>query len=728
MKLLGRILILACAGQMGWVSFPVDGWATTYPPPLPCDGLLSPVHVQVLGTQSSPFEKSQLSQHIAKAIKSRGPFGQEMGVQLVNKVPQLYGTKKGVLRARPDAGKLGSMLQEFRLGGFSYQGYRIEEALGISGSAVEKTLYGDLDMEMSLVVQGADVKESDLHDPNSKALKALAKYMQAQVRRLSSLGFTFADFKAGEYDHIPNDPKAQKTKSRAIKWSDSEILKGFKWVIANNQKTKLTLEQALSEEARVKMDWYGVIDTAPEVATTTGIKKRYVEFSTLFLFGARQGENSAVLKLPHKRVTPEVGASGGHLSFEGIATLLPLRVTTAFFSPEEVELARQLSVTAPAPAVVWVNQRTIQSVNKQWADGEYLKSLKRLVSRLHYWNDIEMYNLDRRVRGLEQVEMSALISGLTEIAYDPQTTLLNYLSEMAMALAKAKEIDAPVRRSKEQRQIQASIALMKGWGFDDSRLHGKMDPALLSEILKQKIQQKVQKQVTRSYWLKDYIEFALKGAMDEKYRLHEGRPLFISFALPSSFIESYRQWYIETSKKYPHAQLTQPDDLHMTIAFMGAMDQETTERFWATIEPFRKKLRESSWTFTTPRLSLMGEGNTQVALVYNESDIPQEAIKTLFELKAKLSTLGVRLDRHANDFLPHISVAYAGQMHRNRHHQRSIHDLLLDASLLEQGKNLNMSGEIKILTVDPDQPNGLRYSSAEASDMNPIDVNPVDFD
>jgi hypothetical protein len=188
----------------------------------------------------------------------------------------------------------------------------LESAPALTGSAVISNQYGDLDLESVWLVNYDSFRHTDLRSSSSPGIKGLVQFLQKYIKHFSANPrYRFVELKAGEYDYVPET--AKKTQSKAIKWNQEQVARGWRWVQSKNGKReKLTLAEALASESRVKVDWVAWDTVQDPVASSLGISESWIEASVLLQIGGRSGGDSPVLGIAREDHLPSKGATGAH--------------------------------------------------------------------------------------------------------------------------------------------------------------------------------------------------------------------------------------------------------------------------------------------------------------------------------------------------------------------------------------------------------------------------------
>ncbi|MCB0414471.1 MAG: hypothetical protein KDD50_09065, partial [Bdellovibrionales bacterium] len=570
--------------------------------------------IRSLDSYSQPVEYEALgAPWFRDTLRAKGPFGQAMAVSLQPGYPAVYGTRRGVDRFRKDLGELKDVIFDFSLVNGKDKLYYdlpgksdsavVEIAPALTGSALLHKNYSDLDAEITLVVRSRDFKIEDFYDPQSDTVNTVVQYLKDSIQTNLEKGYKFSDFKAGEYDFIPS--AAQETKSKAIKWSYEEIMEGFKMVPQGHEKgplKRLTLEEAIATQSRIKVDWVAKIETTSTILESTGIKERHIEVSVLFMLAGAKLNGTPVLKINNQTQFPAAGATGAYIGTKGSSSHLPVRITSAFFEGKHVQLARQASVSTPPPDIRYLNTVIINAVHTYFGKRDYLKILKVLSTRLYYWNDYQYFKYDHPVRGVT-TNSSELLQVMERIINDPIVVDLKGLLETG----KGFEL-LPIE--------QISPTELKQFFKGVSRFlnhHNLMEKAVVfhsvkdaNTVLSDTLSAIVFQQIAQFPNLRDYITYIVNLAETQRYEHYSDKATFLTFAIPDAFRVRYSKLFPQLVEQYPSLTITRPEDLHMTIAFFGELPVSKEKELKKITDHYNRKLSRFRIPLTEGSLQIVG--------------------------------------------------------------------------------------------------------------------------
>jgi hypothetical protein len=127
-------------------------------------------------------------------------------------------------------------------------------AVGLNGSAARYALFGsanDLDILVQLVIKVKNGSANQLFDAHGAPVQKITRYLQDHVEQVlrENPSYRFIELKAGEFIDPQTGEKA------GIKWWLRDLRRGYKIVHEAGGPRRVTLSQAISEPARIKIDW-----------------------------------------------------------------------------------------------------------------------------------------------------------------------------------------------------------------------------------------------------------------------------------------------------------------------------------------------------------------------------------------------------------------------------------------------------------------------------------------
>jgi 2'-5' RNA ligase len=668
----------------------------------------------LLKTDSEAIRLDALPPEVRAAIARRAPFGQSMAVKIVDGNPVAYGTEIAVRNAKADIGqhkdivvKLGAGEKKFVIE-IDGETVTITTAPALSGSAVQSNDFGDIDIESVVSVNYRTFREPHLHQSNSIAARALAKFFQHYVSTVrSESGYFLTDFKSGEHDHVP--AAAQKTHSRAVKWTEQEILEGRKIIETKSGKPRvITLEEALVSETRTKIDWAVDGPTNSSVEAATGVHKRMVDANVLFLLAGSRGNNSPVMRVAYEDHIPEVGATGGHVRMRGTGGFSPLRLTTVYFSPEHAELARQVSVATPPLSIFYTNAHLLDVTRTYRANGEYFKVLRRIGRRLNYWNDVPVFN---HIMGTKLTASDMQIA-IEEITESTEIRMLHQLRVMIEPML--------ILREKGQANQEAYIATVSAVRrYVDQHYPGALKEVPDTELpaqLERIVEDRVREAMKGKPYVWQYIDFVLSPQHSYRLQNIEGKPLFITFRPDAAFTKAYEKVLTKWRTKYPKIAFSNPSDLHMTVTFVGKVTPEVRETVSRLVAKYAELFEKGAFKLSDGSLQIIGSNNAQLGVVFDVRQISPEVASLIENLKLDLVRSGIRPDKHLSEFLPHISLAHVRDAYHDTDAHLELHSMLGRETLPKTLQRVKVSGELQLLEVNEapkPQQDAPRYSNPE---------------
>jgi 2'-5' RNA ligase len=517
-------------------------------------------------------------------------------------------------------------------------------APSLVGSSRTTRYFSDIDTHLLVVVEYDGFKESDFHNPDSLYARAMEQYIIEYLQESLNKGLIFSDLKGGEYDYTPQ--AGLKSKSRSIKWSLNEVLqKNKKIVLSDGTASNFSIRQAITSGNRLKLDWLTQVEM-PEEIQNLGMKDRIIEASVLFDLAARSGNNTPIPFLSYKTVFPQLNATGGQVNIRGQAAGRSLNTATLFFDADDFELARLSTVSAPHPDISFLNIAVINSSRNYIENGKIHKALRFLYTRLHYWNDFQAFN---QTRAGGPVSASSFKDAFEQIINNPRIRLLNIMYESAHSL------DEAIKKGHKHGDIERQLRhFLRTTGL-------VTEPNLSLEELAQNIikqaESEVQKAVAKAPIVLEYVKFVHSTVYSNVYDVLSKESSYVSLELDSRFVKSYEQQLEQLKSTYPNLEFSKPEDLHMTIAFVGRIPETHKSKVAELLNRMQPEFSKFAFSFNQGSVQLVGRNNNILAYVFNEKEAPQEFIQLVKKLRAELVQLGLRPDRFFDSIMPHISFA-----------------------------------------------------------------------
>ena len=700
----------------------------------------------LLSTSTPGVELSALPHEVRSLISRKGPYGSNMAVRLSpSGEPEIYGVEAALKYAKPDVIRHKDMVLQITASGTVFttqigrQRVTVTSTPALSGSAVQSDNYGDVDIETVIMVQYDTFTESHLHDRGSVAARALAQYMKFYVQHVLSDGrYSVTDFKSGELDHVPDNDSARRTKSRAIKWSVAELLAGHKSIsMADGSSRVITLEESLVSESRTKIDWRLRGPTLPFVAEATGILEQDIDANILIQFAGQRGGNTPVLRVAQETSVPEVGATGAHVRIKDTAGFSPLRLTTIAFKPEHAELLRQLSVVTPPQDVFYTNANLVSVTRTYRQLDDYYKVIKRLARRLYFWNDLPAFV---SFYGLNNVSLAGFQRDMLEIVGAncdgrPETctnivSVLHQLQIITEMLVKRREQPGMGNVAYERE------AMTKGSAYLTAQFPGITIPsdfAILPEFIESLIRKRVNQAMSEDPNVARYIDFVLYNQDTLQIEPMQQKAFFITFRPDDRFVKNFRRVLPTLVEHYPHIRFSQPEDLHMTVSYIGKTTGTVSTRVQEIFMRYNRRFASMPFHLANGSLRIIGSNNNQIGVVFDSNDMPPEMLEAIQAMKFELVQAGLRPDKHLEDFLPHVSLGHLRDAYFSPEGHREVHALLGSSDVPRRLMSTNVSGGAELLTVNEelpvsDSPQSLRYSSMTSNGIEGLTVEDLDRD
>lgn len=125
--------------------------------------------------------------------------------------------------------------------------------------------------------------------------------------------------------------------------------------------------------------------------------------------------------------------------------------------------------------------------------------------------------------------------------------------------------------------------------------------------------------------------------------------LFVALPLPADTVERLAAWQAETLARAPGARAVSPENLHVTVAFLGS-------RPASDLEPISRELRAAAAAGARPVLSARAYRETRGVGMVVFSDEDENAGRLAADVAARLAGIGV-YEPERRPWLPHVTVA-----------------------------------------------------------------------
>jgi 2'-5' RNA ligase len=480
----------------------------------------------------------------------------------------------------------------------------VKVAASLFGSVAQpKSLMGfsDVDIETILVVQTQPGRGENLNSSRSPEIKLLTQYFKNHIETVikENPNFIFIELKAGEFIN-PVDNEVH-----GIKWNLSEIRQGSKIVYEKNNLRTVTLEEAFTENARIKADW-----AIPSIQNKSPLGA-YQEASVVYRLGIQVGRNQPRLKP----------------LFYG--DVVPFRETVIAFDPDEINLIEATSKGVKSPPVEEIHRKFIESLSKL-PDPFLHKLLKRLYVLLQFWESPEFTSLALG----RKLTHSQIESEIIEILRNPNVVHLAQLKSQGQLF-----------QVLEEHKIMIPNQSLETWlsNFPDTN---NLD--LVVKKLDQQLNQKISGLLENKSDLKLYLK-VIKDRIALSLKKLEPQPVFISLIPHANWLHNYELNLPRWKKDYPQLEFEEPQNLHMTLYFLGLMTPLAIDKIKSLIPLPSKK-----WTFREGGVHVFGQQNDALVVLFNEVN---RSIADLHLLRSQVVSMGARPTTDYVKFRPHITIA-----------------------------------------------------------------------
>lgn len=480
----------------------------------------------------------------------------------------------------------------------------VKVATSLFGSVAQpKSLMGfsDVDIETILIVQTQPGRGENLNSSSSAEIKLLTQYFKNQVETVlkENPNFVFIELKAGEFIN-PIDNQVH-----GIKWNLSEVRQGSKTIYEKNKMRTVTLEEAFSENARIKADW-----AVPSIQNKSPLGA-YQEASVIYRLGIQVGRNQP-------RIKP---------LFYG--DVVPFRQTVIAFDPDEMNLIEEVSQGVKSPPVEEIHRKFIESLSKL-PDPYLHKLLKRLYVLLQFWESPEFTSLALG----RKLTHSQLESEIIEILRNPTVVHLVQLKSQGQLF-----------QVLEEHELMAPNQSLQLWL---KNFPGTNNLDLIIKNLDQQLNQKISSLLENKSNLKLYLK-VIKDRVPLSLNKLEPQPVFISLIPQANWLHSYELNLPRWKKAYPHLEFEEPQNLHMTLYFLGLMTPLAIHKVRSLIPAPPKK-----WIFKEGGVHIFGKQNDALVVLFNDNN---SSIADLHLLRSQVVAIGARPTTDYVKFRPHITIA-----------------------------------------------------------------------
>jgi len=393
-----------------------------------------------------------------------------------------------------------------------------------------------------------------------------------------------------------------------------------------------------------------------------------IDTSILFHLAGQRGDNTPVLSIASERHVPETGATGGHVRIEGYGGFSPLRLTTVFFSPEHLQLAREVSVSTPPLDIFYTHAQLLNVTRTYMEHGEWHKVVRRIARRLYYWDDVPLFNF---LNGTS-FNSRDIQKELMEISDGGVQGLLHQLRSMAAPLATARELGKPNEELETALLRSLKAFILKEFNEHDAPTTINQALEYLDRVLDREIRLAVEK----NPHLTAYIDFVLNHLESPDFLPFRENPVFMAFNPQEDFVEAYRKLLPILTERFSGILFSQPEDLHMTLAFAGKITEPLYGKVQAIYAEYSRKLAQIPVVLSKGALQIIGHNNSQLAIVFKTEDVPTETLRLIQEMKMELVAAGIRPDDHLEEFMPHISIGHLAQTYSNPIAHRQLNEIL----------------------------------------------------
>jgi 2'-5' RNA ligase len=661
----------------------------------------------IVKSSSNLKELSLLPQSTQKLLQEKVLGNLSLAVLLKNNKPIAYGTENIIQNTKENIDEYKDLIlkatgaQDFDeklIHQDKNENVFLQVTPFIIGSSITSHFFNDLDLEAFLIFSYKNFSLNDFHNKNSLAIYSTKKFLQEYLIEMKKSGLIFSDFKAGELEKAPQE--LNKTKSKAIKWSFDEVLKGEKWITNESGEKKLiTLEEALSQEARIKVDWYKKIQLSSEVEKLTGLKEKYVEISCLFTLGGNRPYSPTVLKISKENNIPEKGATGAHLALENFSSKKPFTLNSLFFREKDLKIAVDLSKILPQIDISYFNAITVLSLKTYFQNGDYLKILKRLQNRLYYWNDLNVFSESYKIS--PPLTIITLYNMIDKIIKTNNVLMLSQYKSALESLINLEKLNIDVSKDLEELKFLISEKIKES----EIKFLNHED---LKNLIEKKLQVEVKKEIEQNIVLKQYIEFVLNQEKNMNLEPKTTNPVFTALIPNQNFINSYKEIYQKLKNINPEINFTHPEDLHITLSYHGKITNSQLQALKNEVSKANNLYKNQTIKLINPRFEFLGSNSKVLAITFSVDLKNSSTYKNLFLDKTKFLALTNTKDNYPDTLLLHITLARIKS--NNPDTKLALIELLdnFELSKLIQEQDINL--EIKLLnTIQNQNPDFPKY-------------------
>lgn len=618
----------------------------------------------IIHTDSDSPAKSMLSREVYElTVQKRGPYHKPIAVKVQNGEPTLFGTLAAIEASSSTVASLKGII--FGLTGASSGDQplvvntseaqvKVHQSIGLVGSAARTDFFSDLDLETSIITEYDGFTPDDFHRSNSPAIAAVAAYIQTRLKESVAKGYEFSEAKLGEYDYVPQAAKS--THSRAVKWSFAEIQRGYKDYIheISGKKVRLSLEEALTSESRLKLDFFLKVPNTAAIKELTGKDSRHIESSMILFLAGMRPKSPPLLRVSKQTIFPEPGATGGHLAINGRPYAVPLRPTSVFFDAHHMNWALRLSLTAPPPDIHYLNMRVSSVVRTYLDQGNILKVLKILKSRLYYWSDFRYFQVARPDIAPSQSSGFALQQAINSIVFDSELISANLLLESLKVLKKI-ESNGKITEASDRESLNYLYSQVMEVSEE---VAGRESLETLAHNVEHFIQSHVESKLSKLTNLKAYLDWFLTIEPQKVFSEVSKTTTFVSLDIPEALRQKLVTMVDKLKVRYPGIKFHSPDKFHMTMAYFGRVPVAQEAALNEALAHFQKRIASTQLRMSDANLVMMGRQNDYLSFSFENLEVDPEFQAALLELKQRAFELGAQPDDFLVGFKPHVSIAH----------------------------------------------------------------------
>lgn len=126
---------------------------------------------------------------------------------------------------------------------------------------------------------------------------------------------------------------------------------------------------------------------------------------------------------------------------------------------------------------------------------------------------------------------------------------------------------------------------------------------------------------------------------------------FLAIRIPTELQEMYGAWQKEMQQDFPYKKWTATEDLHITLVFLGSVEDETLQKLVAHLHDIQAS---QGFSLTLEGLGIFGQRNRPRVLFVDIQ--PNEFLNELQGRVAEV-TEKVGFDREKRSYRPHVTLA-----------------------------------------------------------------------